>query len=129
MKFVLCSTQTYEELYQAESHKWVRVESHNNLLGFRNIHVMIHDCWMYEISDDRVQYLEQQLTALADFGYINITFQTEDGWLENYEREEAAPTEKQMGIPLIGVDWAEGTDYTVVYEAEDNDCEGGACKL
>jgi hypothetical protein len=78
---------------------------------------------MYEISDDRVQYLEQQLTALADFGYINITFQTEDGWSENYEREEVAPTEKQMDIPLGS------PDAVVAYEVEDNDCEGGACKL
>jgi hypothetical protein len=123
MKFVLCSTQTYEELYQAESHKWVRVSDHKDLVGFRNVHVTIHDCWMYELNDDRVDYLEQQLTALADFGYISITFQAEDGWSENYEREEAAPTEKQLDLPL-GIPSA-----VVAYEVEDNDCEGGACKI
>tara|TARA_R110000744_G_scaffold179329_2_gene298308 strand:+ start:61 stop:297 length:237 start_codon:yes stop_codon:yes gene_type:complete len=78
---------------------------------------------MYELNDDRVDYLEQQLTALADFGYISITFQAEDGWSENYEREEAAPTEKQLDLPL-GIPSA-----VVAYEIEDNDCEGGACKL
>tara|TARA_R110000782_G_scaffold4260_1_gene15098 strand:+ start:521 stop:892 length:372 start_codon:yes stop_codon:yes gene_type:complete len=123
MKFVLCSTQTYQELYQAEAHKWVRVEDHKDLIGFRNVHVTIHDCWMYEINDDRVDYLEKQLTALADFGYISITYQSEDGWSENYEREEAAPTEKQVALPL-------GNPSAVVaYEVEDSGCEGGACKI
>ena len=123
MKFVLCSNTTYQELYQADAYKWVRVSDHKDLLGFRNVHVTIHDCWMYELNDDRVDYLEKQLTALADFGYISITYQAEDGWSENYEREEAAPTEKQRDLPL-------GNPSAVVaYEVEDNDCEGGACKL
>jgi hypothetical protein len=43
--------------------------------------------------------------------------------LENYEREEAAPTEKQMDIPLGS------PDAVVAYEVEDNDCEGGSCKI
>ena len=123
MKFVLCSTQTYQELYQAEAHKWVRVEDHKDLIGFRNVHVTIHDCWMYEINDDRVDYLEKQLTALADFGYISITYQAEDGWSENYEREEAAPTEKQVALPL-------GNPSAVVaYEVVDSGCESGACAI
>ena len=123
MKFVLCSNTTYQEQYQAEAYKWVKVQDHKDLLGFRNVHVTIHDCWMYELSDERVDYLEQQLTALADFGYISITYQSEDGWSENYEREESAPTEKQLDLPL------DNPSAVVAYEVEDNDCEGGACKL
>ena len=123
MKFVLCSNTTYQEQYQAEAYKWVKVQDHKDLLGFRNVHVTIHDCWMYELSDERVDYLEQQLTALADFGYISITYQSEDGWSENYEREESAPTEKQLDLPL------DNPSAVVAYEVEDNDCEGGACKI
>ena len=123
MKFVLCSTQTYKEQYQAEAYKWIRVQDHKDLLGFKNVHVHVHDCWMYEISDDRVDYLEQQLTALADFGYIKITYVEEDGWRENYEPVILAHVglQSEMVLPT--------TSGTVVYETVDNSCESGACAI
>ena len=123
MKFVLCSTQTYQELYQAEAHKWIRIVDHKDLLGFKDVHVNVHDCWMYEINDDRVDYLEQQLTALADFGYIRITYIREDGWQENYEPEVLAPIglQSEMTFPT--------STGTVVYETVDNSCESGACAI
>ena len=123
MKFVLCSDTTYEELYQAEAYKWVRVIDHKSLIGFRHVHVTIHDCWMYGISDERVQHLEQQLTALADFGYIKITFQGEDGWSENYEVKDESPTAIQMELPLVS------SSAVVAYEVEDSGCESGACAI
>ena len=124
MKFVLCSTQTYEEKYKKEAHKHVRIQEHPDLLGYQNICVNIHDCWMYEINDERVDYLEQQLTALADFGYIKITYIQEDGWEENYEPEVLAPVglQSEMAFPSTG-------GGTVVYESSDNSCESGACAI
>ena len=124
MKFVLCSTSTYSELYQAESHNWVRIIDHTSLLGFKNIVVVIHDCWMYEINDDRIDYLEAQLTALADFGYISITFQSSEGWAEEYVYKEESPIEEQPQL-----EFPPSTRAVVAYEVEDSGCEGGACKI
>ena len=124
MKFVLCSEQTYQELYQAEAHKWIRVLDHKDLLGFKDVHVHVHDCWMYEINDDRIDYLEHQLTSLADFGYIRITYIQEDGWEEKYETEVVvAPVELQLELPAIA------SSGTLVYETVDNSCESGACAI
>lgn len=124
MKFVLCSTQTYKELYQPDAHKWIKVIDHKDLLGFKDVHVNVHDCWMYEVNDDRVDYLEQQLTALADFGYIKITYIQEDGWEENYEPEVLAPIGLQSEMVLPST-----SSGTVVYESSDSSCESGACAI
>lgn len=124
MKFVLCSKQTYKELYQPEAHKWIHVVDHRDLLGFKDVHVNVHDCWMYEVNDDRVDYLEQQLTALADFGYIKITYIQEDGWEENYEPEVLAPIGLQSEMVLPST-----SSGTVVYESSDSSCESGACAI
>jgi hypothetical protein len=98
MKFVLCSEQTYQEMYQTESHKWIKLVDHVDLLGFKDIHVTIHDCWMYEISDDRVDFLEQQLIALADFGYISLTYLDSEGWSENYVYQREDPLAEQEDL-------------------------------
>jgi len=124
MKFVLCSKSTYKELYQPEAHKWIHVVDHRDLLGFKDVHVNVHDCWMYEVNDDRVDYLEQQLTALADFGYIKITYIQEDGWEENYEPEVLAPIGLQSEMVLPST-----SSGTVVYESSDSSCESGACAI
>ena len=79
MKFVLCSDSTYTELYEKDSYKYLRLEDHTNLAGYGKIWVNIHPCWMEDYNDDRIHYLEQQLTALADFGYIRIAYVEEDG--------------------------------------------------
>ena len=37
MKFVLCSEQTYKELYQPEAYKWINVVYANNVPWLREI--------------------------------------------------------------------------------------------
>jgi hypothetical protein len=125
MRFVLCSKQTYKEQYQEEAHRWIHVVDHKDLLGFKDVHVNVHDCWMYEINDERVDYLEQQLTALADFGYIKITYIQEDGWEENYEPEVLTP----IGLQSEMSPSPSTSSGTVVYETVDNSCESGACAI
>ena len=124
MKFVLCSEQTYQELYAHKAYKWIKIQEHNDLLGFKNVHVTIHDCWMYEINDDRVDYLEPQLEALADFGYIKITYKDSSGWCENYEPEVISkPVKLQLELPETVI------KGVVAYETVVNNCESGACAI
>ena len=123
MNFVLCSDQTYQDIYRAEAHKWVRITECSDLLGYPKMHVAVHDCWTYNTHDDTAEYLEQQLTALADFGYIHLSFRSEDGWIEKYEYMATPTVELQEELVF------KPTESVVAYETVDNSCDSGACAI
>lgn len=135
MKFVLCSQHTYDKLYSKEAHKYVRLEEHTDLAGYARIGVAIHDCWMYDCTDSRIEYLEHQLVALADFGYIFLEYVDEDGWVDKYYSTVAATqkltttssTTKEynpMDIPEV----LSESDRERLMEQEDG-CASGACAI
>lgn len=134
MKFVLCSQYTYDKLYSRESHKYVRLEEHTDLAGYARIGVAIHNCWLEDCNDDRIEYLEQQLVALADFGYIFLEYVDEDGWVDKYYSTvevtqklttgTSTPTPSNpMAIPEV----LSESDRERLMEQEDG-C-GGACAI
>lgn len=123
MIFVLCSDYTYGEMYERESYKYVRIVDHRDLVGFPKVNVVIHDCWMYSFSDDRVEYLEQQLVTLADFGCIKLSYQSEDGDVSLHFTEIDTPVENTQQ------DFLSDSPSVVAYETVDTSCEGGACTI
>jgi hypothetical protein len=135
MKFVLCSQYTYDKLYARESHKYVRLEEHTDLAGYGRIGVAIHSCWMEDCNDDRIEYLEHQLVALADFGYIFLEFVDEDGWVDKYystvtdtqklTTASSAPKDStSTSIPEV----LSESDRERLMEQEDG-CASGACAI
>lgn len=135
MKFVLCSQHTYDKLYAREAHKYVRLEEHTDLAGYGRIIVSIHNCWVEDCNDDRLEYLEQQLVALADFGYIFLEYVDNDGWVDKYyssveatqKLTTASSTTKEynpMAIPEV----LSESDRERLMEQEDG-CASGACAI
>lgn len=79
MKFVLCNDATYQELYEKDKHSYIRLEEHTDLAGYAKIEVLVHEEWYTGFNDERYDYLEQQLVALADFRYITLTYVDNEG--------------------------------------------------
>lgn len=135
MKFVLCSQYTYDKLYEKESHKYVRLEEHTDLAGYGRITVAIHSCWMEDINDDRIEYLENQLVALADFGYIFLEYVDEDGWVDKYystvadtQKLTTASSITQEYNPMAIPEVLSESDRERLMEQEDG-CASGACAI
>ena len=93
MIFVLCTRNQYEKLYQKEAYKYIKLEDHTDLAGYAEINVYIHDEWYNDYNSDIVNYLEEQLVALADFGYIKLSYIDTEGHIDKYFPPEIAPTE------------------------------------
>lgn len=101
MIFVLCNNKQYENLYRKESYKHIRLEEHTDLAGYAGINVYIHEDWYTDTHDERVEYLEQQLVALADFGYIRLNYLDEEGHKDkHYPPEMASPESPQRTLDL-----------------------------
>lgn len=138
MKFILSSDKTFKELYEAEQYKYLRVEEAQDLVGFPRIEVRIHDCWMEDINDCRVNYLLEQLEILADFGYIKIVYIDSDGWEDKRTPVEAAVESPQRTLsPEQGVSTGvrenssqrfTEEDIQALYDDYEDDC-GGACTI
>lgn len=135
MNFILATDKVYNALYEKDSHKHIRINDHRDLVGFHNIHVIVHEGWEEDMNDERIEYLAQQLEALADFGYIKLAFVDDDGWTDNYESpvvEDVRSAQRDF-IHDIGVGYWEGVttapSVTVEYVTEDDGCAGGACKI
>ncbi len=79
MRFILCNNATYEEKYQPEAYKHIRLEQVEDLAGYAGITVVVEDGWEYDIHDDRTAYLQEQVEALSVFGYIRLVYVEEDG--------------------------------------------------
>jgi hypothetical protein len=120
--FVLCDDSDWEELYEAESHKWFRLQDAKEIIGHPRIIVYVHEGWCASINDDRIEYLEQQIEILAHFGYIVLVYKWEGGREEVYEVEHIAVIDSPQ-IEMFP------SSSVAVYETEDNDCEGGSCKI
>jgi hypothetical protein len=120
--FVLCDDSDWEELYEAESHKWFRLQDAKEIIGHPRISVYVHEWWCASINDDRAEYLEQQIEILAHFGYIVLVYKWEGGREEVYKVEHIAVIDSPQ-IEMFP------SSSVAVYETEDNDCEGGSCKI
>jgi hypothetical protein len=120
--FVLCDDSDWEDMYEAESYKWFRLQDAKEIIGHPRIVVYVHEGWCANIDDDRREYLEQQVEILAHFGYIVLVYKSESGREEVYEVQQTAVIES----PLVEMF---PSNAVAVYETEDNDCEGGACKI
>jgi hypothetical protein len=138
MKFVLCSDSVYANLYERKAYKYVRVNDHRDLVGYHNIQVIVHDHWEDDLNDDRVDYLAQQLEALADFGYIQISYVDDDGWVDNYEAPSISPLktpqmdflhERGLGYREPPKSPQDGSGAVVAYEDDDSGCDSGACAI
>jgi hypothetical protein len=125
--FVLCDDSDWKEMYEDESHKWFRLQEASDLLGHPNIIVFVHDDWIGSVGDDRREYLEQQIETLAIFGYVKLVYKWADGKEEKFKMDTVQVIENPQ------VDMFEKTktesNATIVYETEDDGCEGGACKI
>ena len=127
--FVLCTDNDWTTLYQADSHKWHRLQDAEDLLGFPSIIVYIHEEWTFE-DDDRLQYLQEQIEILAKFGYVKIVYKYEDGAERPYTDAPAVviPTPQVELFPDALGATTEPTG-TISYETVDDSCEGGACMI
>lgn len=135
MNFILCDNKTYEKKYRAEAYKHVRLEEVSDLAGYAKITVYIEeDDWIYDIHDDRCNYLQEQLEALAMFGYISLIYVDEDGFESKFTSTVALGEDfshKQGGsTPPI-----ENSSHSLteeermsLLETEDG-CAGGACSI
>jgi hypothetical protein len=120
--FVLCDDSDWEEMYEAESYKWFRLQDAKEIIGHPRIVVYVHEGWCANIDDDRREYLEQQVEILAHFGYIVLVYKSESGREEVYEVQQTAVIESPQ-VEMFP------SNAVAVYETEDNDCEGGSCKI
>lgn len=129
MKFILCSDELYAEQYESEAYKHIRIEDIENLVGFKNIHVRLHEGWEDDINDDRIDFLQQQLEALAAFGYIKLIYVDGSGMEERYYPPKDVindkPSPKQM--EMQGTQMTEEQRMKLI-EQEDG-CAGGACVI
>ena len=73
MQYVLCSDETYKELYQPEHWKYIRLRDHQEPLGNAEIIVLVHD------EDTIDSLLEAQVQALADYGYFKVVYKSSEG--------------------------------------------------
>jgi hypothetical protein len=120
--FVLCDDSDWEDMYEAESYKWFRLQDAKEIIGHPRIVVYVHEGWCANIDDDRREYLEQQVEILAHFGYIVLVYKSESGREEVYEVQQTAVIESPQ-VEMFP------SNAVAVYETEDNDCEGGSCKI
>lgn len=135
MEFVLCSDLVYQEDYDRESYKYPRVLCHRSLIGWPKVHVIVHEGWEEDVCDERVEYLEQQLEALADFGFIKLFYISEEGWRDRHpsaiplkKKEVQGDMFKEGGFG-DSVFFEEKAPSVIAYEVEDEDCAGGSCKI
>lgn len=138
MIFVLCNNKQYEKLYQKEAYKHIRLEEHTDLAGYAGINVYIHEDWYTDTHDDRVEYLEQQLIALADFKYIKLNYVDEDGHTDkHFPPEMASPESPQRTLEFTQGGSTTSTENSSLSLTEEErmallDTEdgcGGACSI
>lgn len=102
MQFVLCSDETYEELYAGEYYKYPRVLEWTTLLGFmgtegKGVTVLFHTDELATAIDEGVEDdIEVRLETLADIRYINLIHVDEDGM----QNRHYPPAEKPEGGKL-----------------------------
>ena len=139
MIFVLCTRNQYGELYQGEAYKHIKLEDHTDLAGYAGINVYIHDGWYEDYNSEVVNYLEEQLVALADFGYIKLSYVDTEGHIDKYFPHEIAPTEDSQAVsgPTLYPSTPEGEkssqslteeERMALIEQEDG-CSSGACAI
>lgn len=139
MIFVLCTRNQYEELYQGEAYKHIKLEDHTDLAGYAGINVYIHDEWYKDYTSDIVNYLEEQLVALADFGYIKLSYVDSEGHTDKYSPQEMATYEDSQAVsgPTQYPSTPEGEkssqslteeERMALIEQEDG-CSSGACAI
>ena len=106
----------------------------SDLAGYAKIIVYIEEEWTYDIHDDRCCYLQEQLEALAMFGYISLIYVDEEGFEskftstvalgEDFSHEQGGSTTPiQNSLPSLTEEERMG-----LLETEDG-CAGGACSI
>lgn len=134
MNFILCNNRTYEEKYQKEAYKHIRLEEVSDLAGYGKINVYVEDGWEYNINDDRCQYLEEQLEALAMFGYIHLSYVDEDGFESRYTPstalgEDFSPKQGGSTLPMEKTSHSLTEDERMALVDTGDGCSGGACVI
>ena len=84
MIFILANNSTYNRLYSAEHFRYPRLLCHTDLLGYGKVRVRVHTSWELSHGHGNVGFLEEQLEALADFGYIKLEYMDEEGHIDQY---------------------------------------------
>ena len=134
MRFILCNNATYEEKYQEEAYKNLRLEQVEDLLGYAGIEVLIEDGWEHNIYDDRTAFLQEQLEALGVFGYIRVVYIEEDGQesrVHSYNPSEQVLASSQGGsLPLVEKSpQGLSEDERMALLETEGGCAGGACVI
>lgn len=133
MNFVLCNNKTYEEKYQEEAYKYPRLEEVSDLAGYGRIVVLVEEDWGTDINDDRFHYLQEQLEALALFGYIHLVYVDEDGFESKFTstvelQEDFSVTQGGSTTPIENSS-PELTEEVRMRMLEGEDgCAGGSCR-
>ena len=134
MNFILCNNATYEKKYQQEAYKHIRLEEVSDLAGYAKIIVYVEDNWMDDINDDRFHYLQEQLEALAMFGYISLIYVDEDGFESKFTSTVALGEDfshKQGGstTPIENSPHSLTEEERMSLLETEDGCAGGACTI
>ena len=72
MNLVLCNNDTYDEVYEAEAYKYIRIVSELDPVGYAGIRVLVHDedC----LNDDSMFRLQEDMELLHDYGYLKVVY-------------------------------------------------------
>ena len=127
MEFCLTDVVTYNKLYAKDNHKYIPIKTVEDLEGFPNIGVRIHE---YDALSEEQEVLQKQLEALAFFGAIFITYVDEEG-NENVMYNKAHKVtgdSKKIEIEYDALPYTQEQIQDLLDREEDG-CSSGACAI